>query len=225
MNANHPTTEKILAEALELHEKGVSLHSIVRTYPEHKTEIEELFSSMATLSLEKEKVRIPAGAFERMLAALPEIEPVTPKTSKAIKSPFAGIFAGLQVSSLRYVLPLAALALLTGGIVLQKDSSAPLAVSPTSDTVLTDHTSPAQSDTFALTSDTARSVTPPTAGPAAMMMKAAEPIANPTDRMVASFQEEAAYEATIAGRDDADTEKALDETAALTTDPTTSHEN
>lgn len=216
MNTNHPTTEKILAEALELHEKGVSLHSIVRTYPEHRSEIEELFSAMATLSLEKEKVRIPAGAFERMLAALPEIEPIAPKIPKAIKSPFAGIFAGLQVSSLRYVLPLAALALLTGGIVLQKDTSAPLAVAPVSDTVLTDQASPTQSGTFALTSTTA---------PAAMMMKTAAPIANPTDRMVASFQEEAAYEATIAGRDDADTEKALDETAALTTDPTTSHEN
>lgn len=216
MNAKHPTIEKILAEALELHEKGVSLHSIVRTYPEHKAEIEELFSAMATLSLEKEKVRIPAGAFERMLAALPDIEPVAPKkTFTTIKSPFTGMFTGLQLSSLRYVLPIAALALLTGGIVLQKDANAPLAVSPASDTTIADQTPPTESGTFALT----------TATPTAMMMKAAAPIANPTDRMVASFQEEAAYEATIAGRDDADAEKALDETAALTTDPTTSHEN
>lgn len=225
MNANQPTTEKILTEALELYEKGISLHSIVRTYPEHKAEIEELFSNMATLSLEKEKIRIPAGAFERMLAALPEMEPVTPKHAP-VTSPFMDIFGSFKASSLRYVLPIAALAILTGGIVLQKDNTAPLAVAPASDATFVDQARTKDAGpSMATTMQTDQSSTPTTA-PTAMTMKAmSAPAATPTDRMVASFQEEAAYEATIAGRDDADTEKAVAENAALTTDPTISNEN
>lgn len=201
MNANQTTTEKILAEALELHEKGVSLHSIVRTYPEHRTDIEELFSAMATLSLEKEKVRIPAGAFERMLEALPATERPLPKRVP-IKSPFTDIFASLKVSSLRYVLPLAALALITGGVAFKKDTpETQVAIVPASDSFASKLAAEDKAATSVATSL-------PTAAPTAMMaMKAVA--SNPTDQMVASFQEEAAYEATIAGRNDADTEQAL----------------
>ena len=107
MTAKIPTTEKILAETLELHEKGVSLHSIVRTYPEHSVEIEELFAAMATLSLEKEKIVVPKGGLERLLASLPTTEPVAPRAAQ-IKSPFSTFMSSIQLSTLKFVLPIAA---------------------------------------------------------------------------------------------------------------------
>ena len=219
----NPTTEKILAEALELHEKGVSLHSIVRTYPEHKAEIEELFGAMATLSLEKEKVRVPKGGLERLLASLPEVEPVTP-IREPIKSPFTAFMSSIQLSSLRFVLPIAALALLTGGIVLHKDgTNAPIALAPstTSETVTVPATAQSGKTTAAAAAkQAAPAATPGAAAPMSMAMLAAPAPTNPTDRMVASFNQEAAQEATIAQENDAESAQAVSSQQAVQTDPT-----
>jgi hypothetical protein len=217
MTTKIPTIEKILGEALELHEKGVSLHSIVRTYPEHKVEIEELFGSMATISLEKEKIRVPEGGLEAILRSLPDTEPARQKV--AIKSPFTILISSL--SSLRFVLPIAALALLTGGIFIHK-GTAPSAMMPTptmEPSVITPNNSIAQNKTNSTTKQTTPSMTGP------MRMAALAPNASQTDRMVASFSNEAANESTIAKSNDAMSQQAISTDKQLTTDPTQTYAN
>lgn len=229
-----PTTEKILAEALELHEKGVSLHSIVRTYPEHKEDIEQLFGTMATISLEKEKIKVPKDGLERLLAALPETAPSAARTPLAVPilSPWATFASGIQLSSLKFVLPIAALALLTGGLVLHKDAVTPLAM-PTPSTDSSQTAMPAATPTASATKPTGTATTPsaatPTAVPSAspmMKMAALAPTgSSTTDRMVASFSQEAAQEATIAQENDDETATAIAADNSLTTDPTSSYAN
>ena len=219
MTAKIPTTEKILAETLELHEKGVSLHSIVRTYPEHSVEIEELFAAMATLSLEKEKIVVPKGGLERLLASLPTTEPVAPRAAQ-IKSPFSTFMSSIQLSTLKFVLPIAALALLTGGIVLHKGATGiqPLAVT-TPETVTTPGATAPTTAPAATTGANPASSATTAPNAAAPMNRAMAMPTNPTDRMVASFSEETAKEATIAQENDAESAQASSAQQAMQTDP------
>ena len=229
METKIPTIEKILTETLELHEKGVSLHSIVRTYPEHKAEIEELFGSMATLSLEKEKIVVPKGGLERLLAKLPETAAIDPKKARvSVKSPFSTFMSSIQLSTLKFVLPIAALALLTGGIVLHNKTSVvePIAMNVPSTVTTPGASAPAATPT---TDTTRKNVTAPNAGttaPAATgtaptpMTMAMNAPATPTDRMVAAFNVEAAKETTIAQENDAESAQAISSQQSMQTDPT-----
>lgn len=229
MTTKIPPIEKILAEALDLHEKGVSLHSIVRTYPEYKAEIEELFASMATLSLEKEKVRVPAAGLERLLASLPEPEPLAVQKG-SIRSPFTSFVSSIQVSTLRFVLPIAALALLTGGLILHKGNpNGPVAMTVP---VTPSATAPAQNapttagNETKTTAPTAKQAAPLAAAPNTIAPGAAAPMSaamlaptDPTDRMVASFSQETAKEAMIAQENDAASAQALSSQESAATDP------
>ena len=225
-----PTIDKILAEALELHEKGVSLHSIVRIYPDYREAIEGLFGTMATISLEKEKIAVPKEGLERLLAALPETEPAAPAKNPVV-SPFTTFMSGIRLSSLKFVLPIAALALLTGGLVLHEDSSTPTVVAPmTPQNSSAPATSGEQVATATPSASAKKAATPGTATPsgptaAPMMMAAGAPSGSATDRMVASFSQEAAQEATIAQQNDDDTSNAAASQKAISTDPTTPNGN
>jgi hypothetical protein len=215
-------TEKILSEALELHEKGVSLHSIVRTYPEHKEDIEALFGTMATVSLEKEKVIIPKDGLERLLRALPELES-TGRPRASIKSPFAALIAGLQLSSLKFVLPIAALVILSGGFALHTKNGvapSPVAMTATDQAPLAPLAKNDAAKQIAVVNPTAKQAATET--PTPMAMSAAP--ASPADRLIASFSEEAATESTIAKRNDAENPAVAEESAVMS-DPTQTYEN
>ena len=127
MEPNKRIIEKVLTQALELHEKGVSLHSILRTYPAYAAEIAELFSAIALVAKKVSPIDVPEQGLARLLEALPEAAPTTHlHIPRSIKSPFSTVLQAMHAMQWKFVVPVAAVALLTGGLFLSKQANAPI---------------------------------------------------------------------------------------------------
>lgn len=201
MDKQNQTIEKILTEALELYAKGVSLHSIVRTYPEFTNEIEELFATMAKLSLEREKIVVPQEGLHRLLAKIENTEIVK---SASTVSPFSRFLQSLEHSNLRFVLPIAAIALITGGFVLHRNNNQ---ITPT----------PMPVNVSTLTPDT-------TSTPNTIASTSIKPQDSAIDQTVALLAQDQTNESRLAAGNDAEKAIALGSSGPIS-DPTQSYEN
>jgi|GEM_PF-4108314 len=203
------TIEKVLGEALELHEKGVSLHSIVRTYPEFAEEIEGAFKAMSVMSTWKESMRVPEAGLEKILRALPE---TAPGNAKPVQSPFVRFWSTIHYTNLKYVLPIAAVAFLTGGLIISKKGTPPIEVPQSA--VMNNQTNSAVTRPMAAT-------TAPSAGEAPLAMNATP--ASSVDQAVAAFQAASAKESSTAESNNEKSIATADSQAI--TDPTQTYGN
>lgn len=211
---NKQTIEKILGDALELREKGISLHSILNTYPEHKSEIEEMFGSIGILATEREAIRVSQDAFERMLASLPFVE----GARQPVRTPF---WSTMHYSNWKYVLPIAAVAILTGGLFISRHESGNTPIDVPS-APLAPLTNPVNDTTQINPAGTAKT-TSGTAGATPMAMMASAPSSN-TDRVVAMLTQDSGNESTFVSTT-ADEKTVISSNAGAMSDPLQSYEN
>jgi len=212
METSKRTTERKLTQALELYEKGISLSSIQRTYPELKNEIDELFSGMAILSTHKGVIEVPVEGLERLLASLPEQMPIV-ETKLPVQSPLSIFWSSMHLSNWKYLVPIAALAILTGGLIVSRHAGVPVLPS----TLLpSEGTGPTQVATTAKPSATA------TTTPGSAPLAALSTSPSSTDRLIASFSQETARESGIASQENSQKTLALGDTS-LMKDPTANY--
>lgn len=230
MDSQKKTTEKILAEALELREKGVSLNSIIRTYPEHENELSEVFIALDTLRSKVDTIAVPEESFARLLAALP-IEQTTVKKSvvNRIESPFTNFWANLQFTKLKFVLPIAALALLTGGLVINTNDGTAVPVVPigsnetTNGPAATLKTNPRVTAVVPPEKTTKTTETKSVATLSATMSSALM-TGTKTDQVLAMLTNDASNESTIA-KESSTENTVFKSNKRLAADPTLSYEN
>ncbi len=135
------TIEKILTEALELRDKGVSLHAISGAYPEQAEEIRELFASIGAVEKGREAVRPSMDGLRKILTQLPELDTETARSwqqaaqGSRIESPYMRFWSTIHLSAWKLVLPVAAIALfVAGGFMVRKNTGTPdLPAVPSSD--------------------------------------------------------------------------------------------
>ncbi len=198
METNIDTTEKVLLEALELRDKGVSLPTILNTYPEQAAEIQDMFASIAEVSTKKESIRPSMQGLKNILAQLPDVDSAPATAAARTESPYVSFWSTVHLSSWKFVLPVAAIALfVAGGFFVAKKPGARAPIAPS----LTDtNGAPATQPTTTTkplamnTQPTAGSTSAPkTAAPTAGLRTFAAPSASapsgsPVDQSLSAFQ-------------------------------------
>ncbi len=163
---NNPTIEKVLAEALELRDKGVSVPAILGTYATHADDISELFRTTASLETKKNAIRPDMAGLRAILAELPETETAAERVPQT-KSPYVQFWSTMHLSAWKLVLPVAAIALfVAGGFMVRKNPAAPIAPSnalPAGSDQTIAMTAPQQKKTSATPDDRPEASSAPTA--------------------------------------------------------------
>lgn len=188
MSKREQITEKILSQALELHENGASFLSIIQTYPDYKEEIEELFEVLALTSDIKTNIHIPEAGLHTILEAMHS------RPTASIPSPFITTWNVLRSSSWKYILPILAITLVTSGIVFKK--------------------APSDLDSTPAQVQTASTQTTPKINPEAELAALPKPTGN-IDDMMAVLSQEPSVERAIVVRTAANKETVTSDTGSV----------